>query len=110
MEQPDGRLVGVITRRQLLKAKVHPELLAGPAWRLANQDVVVTHPVELVYDALDRMRKKDLPWLPVVDEANPGRVIGYLTRDDALASTQWIRTEHEVIRGGVISSLPGMAR
>ncbi|CCF83020.1 chloride channel protein [Nitrolancea hollandica] len=107
VEQPDGTLVGLITRRQVLAAKLDPDLLASPAWRLANTDVLVAQPEELVHDALTKMLQDDLPWLPVVDEQN--KVVGYLTREDAMAAAQWVRMEDEAVRKGLIKTLPGMA-
>ena len=107
VEQPDGQFVGVITRRQVLAAKLDPELLSSPAWRLADTDILVTTPDELVNDALVKMLQDDVPWLPVVDEQN--KVIGYLTREDAMAAAQWVRMEDEAVRKGLIKTLPGMA-
>ncbi|MEP6991993.1 MAG: chloride channel protein [bacterium] len=82
----DGLLVGVVTRR---------DLLAGPDVGLDGlrlvRDVVRRAPA-VVYgdstlrDAADLMVTQGVGRLPVVERANPRRVVGILSRSDLLAA------------------------
>ncbi|MBX6770730.1 MAG: chloride channel protein [Chloroflexi bacterium] len=101
VQDSDGRFVGLITRRQLVSAQLDEALLNGPARQLATTSVVVAYPDETMHDALVRMLQNDRPWLPVVERTRPWRVVGYVTREDALAARRR-RLEDEVIREGIL--------
>jgi H+/Cl- antiporter ClcA len=99
----DGFLVGVLTRRDLLK----PALSGGA--RLAE---LIHRPVKAVYadctlrEAADQMVNHDIGRLPVIDRQNPSRVIGMLTRSDVLAAHRVrIRDTNEVKRTLTLSEL-----
>ncbi len=80
----DHRLVGIITRNDLVKAfEVDPE---GNATLLESgtPNPTVTHPDELVSDALDRMLATGCGRLPVVSRKDPGKVVGYFGRSAVL--------------------------
>jgi H+/Cl- antiporter ClcA len=77
----DGRLIGVVTRRDFLE---------GDGKRLVGE--LVRRPPAVVYtdstlrDAADHMVRENVGRLPVVERDNPSRVIGMLTRSDLLAA------------------------
>jgi CIC family chloride channel protein len=80
----ENRLVGIITRGDLVKAfEADPE---GKATLLeaGTANPAVTHPDELVGDALDRMLAAECGRLPVVSRTEPGRVVGYFGRSSVL--------------------------
>ena len=75
----DGRLIGVVTRKNFMDR--------DPATRVGD---LVTRPPSVVFpdsslrDAADHMVREDVGRLPVVDRADPTRVIGIITRSDLL--------------------------
>ncbi len=90
-----GRLAGIITRGDLMVA-----LQNGTAERTAvvdagTTDLVFTYEDSTLHDALALMLKNDIGRLPVVDHADPGRIVGYLGRADILAARQRRQEEEE---------------
>lgn len=84
VEDADGTLAGIVTRGDLLRtqnADRHRPILA-----IATRQLIVSHPDETLRDALESMLRHDIGRLPVVDRAQPGRVLGYLGRADILAA------------------------
>jgi len=78
----EDRLVGVVTRRDLLEAGVTARTLRG----------VVKRPAAVVFDdsslrdAADHMARENVGRLPVVARDEPDRVIGIVTRSDVVAA------------------------
>jgi H+/Cl- antiporter ClcA len=76
-----GRLVGVVTARELLAAdperKVESLIARAP---------VTVKPAESARTAAERMANEDVGRLVVVDELEPGRAIGILTRSDLVTA------------------------
>ena len=76
-----GRLIGVVTRRDFMDR--------APDTRVGD---LVTRPPAVVYldmslrDAADHMVRENVGRLPVVDRADPTRVVGILTRSDLLSA------------------------
>lgn len=99
--EPNGDLVGIVTRRQVIQARLDPALLDGPARGLANANLVVARPNEDMREALTAMLQSDRPWLPVVDPMRPRQLLGYVTREDALEARR-MRLNDEVIREGIL--------
>lgn len=100
---PDGQFIGIVTRRQVISAQLDSSLLNGPVSNLAKKDLVVAYPDELMRTALVRMLQNDLPWLPVVARADHQHLLGYVSRDAAIAA-QRMQLENEVLREGLIRS------
>jgi CIC family chloride channel protein len=77
-----GRLVGVVTRRDLLDAGASAATVRG----------VVKRPAAVVYDdaslrdAVDHMAREGVGRLPVVSRGDGGRVVGIVTRSDVIAA------------------------
>jgi CBS domain-containing protein len=99
--RPDGHYAGVVTRRQIVGAQVDAGMLDGPISKLARSNLIVAYPDEVMHNALVRMLQNDVPWLPVVDRADFRRIVGYVSRDDALAARQ-MRLQDEVLREGIL--------
>jgi len=76
-----GRLVGVVTARELLAAD--PEHTVAT---LVARPAVTAKPAESARTAAERMANEDVGRLIVVDELEPGRAIGILTRSDLVAA------------------------
>lgn len=103
----EGKLVGVVTQGDLLKA-----LKKDPEGKLTVLDAgvnkpIVAYPDEMVYEALYRMLQSNIGRLPVVSREDPTRMIGYLIRESILNA--WTRQiEEEGVREhGWISQLWG---
>jgi CBS domain-containing protein len=97
----DGRLVGVVSEKELLADRFPPDprlpiaerIDRRPGWAVADVmvvDVFVAHPQEGVSDLLTVLRSADLRSLPVVEDGVVVGVVTYrdlvraLARDDAL--------------------------
>jgi chloride channel protein, CIC family len=89
---PAGRLVGVVTRRDLLDPAV-------PDARRVRD--VVKRPPAVVFDdhslreAADHMVRENVGRLPVVTRAAPRTVVGMITRSDLLAAHAHRLDEHD---------------
>ena len=82
----DGKLAGVITRGDVMRA-----LDADPSGALSvldagSSDVVVTYPDETLHGASAKMLRNNIGRLPVVDRKDPRRVVGYLGRPGIMAA------------------------
>jgi CIC family chloride channel protein len=78
----DDRLVGVVTRRDLLDGAAATSTLGSVVRRPA---AVVFHDSSL-RDAADHMARENVGRLPVVARDEPDRVIGIITRSDVIAA------------------------
>ncbi len=76
----DGKLSGIISRRDFRKVKRETQL-AAPAKAFMSKDVKCIGPGKSPNDAARLMVKHDIGRLPVVEN---GRIIGILTRSDAM--------------------------
>ncbi len=97
---PEGRLAGIITRADIMIA-----LQNGNAERTTVLDAGTTEPTcthldATLQDAIATMLKRDIGRLPVVDRADPGRVLGYLGRGDILAARLRRHEEEETREKG----------
>ncbi len=88
----DRRLIGVVTRRELRKVVgahlLHPAH-AGDATPLAEhvrREPVVAYPDEPLRVVVYRMAEKSLTRFPVVDRADPRKLIGMISLSDLLAA------------------------
>ena len=92
-----GRLAGIVTRGDLLRALDQDPSGATTVLEAASKNLVVTYPDELLHDASAKMLRNDIGRLPVVDRGDPWRVVGYLGRKGILAARSH-RLEEEHVR------------
>jgi chloride channel protein, CIC family len=85
---PEGRLVGIVTRGDLL---VIEEADRRPLLDIASTDVVTVAPGDPLILALQQMLEEDVEHLPVLDG---GRLVGICTRTDLLRAGG-MQLEHE---------------
>ncbi len=78
------RLVGLITRGDLLQALGADPEGEVTVLRAGSTTLQVTYPDERLSDALTRMLRHDIGRLPVVHPADPGQLLGYLSRSGIL--------------------------
>jgi CBS domain-containing protein len=86
----DDRLVGVVTRRDLLDRGA-----TGTTVRtVVRRRPVVVFDDSSLRDAVDQMARENVGRLPVVARDEPDRVIGIVTRSDVIAAhTSWLDGE-----------------
>ena len=90
-----GELAGIITRGDIVRALQNDAAGATTALTAGKTDVTVTHPDETLHDAMAKMLNRNLGRLPVVERANPRRVLGYLGRGDILSARMRLNEEEE---------------
>lgn len=92
-----GKLVGIITRGDMLRAiNANPDGNMTVA-EAGTKPVVTAYPDETLDAAVTRMLRNNIGRLPVVNRADPAKLIGYLGRAQAL-SARLHRIEEEHIR------------
>jgi CBS domain-containing protein len=90
------RLVGIITRGDLIRAlgrNPSPNLTVAEA---GSNDLIVTHPDEPLQQALTKMLCENIGRLPVVDRKDPTRIVGYLGRAAILSARMRLHEEEHV--------------
>jgi CBS domain-containing protein len=96
----NGRLVGIITQADLLRALGTEDHAGLTVLEAGSAELIVTHPNELLREAAVKMLRNDIGRLPVVDPADPGRLVGYIDRSRLMAARQhWYEEEHIRERG-----------
>jgi len=81
-----GKLAGIITRGDLLRALDKDSSGAMTVQEAGSTRLVVTHPDELVSEAASKMLHNDIGRLPVVDRADHRKAVGYLGRSGVMAA------------------------
>jgi len=97
----DGRLIGVVTRRDLDDPKA-PSKLVGA---ILKRPPVVIHPDNTLREAADHMVHEKVGRLPVIPRKGPPKVIGIITRSDLLEAHQ-TRLEAAAVAERSIELLP----
>ena len=92
-----GRLVGIITRSDLIRGLEQDPSGATTVLQVASREPVVAYPDETLHEAANRMLRHGFGRLPVVSRDNPKKVIGYLGRAQILAA-RMRRLEEEHLR------------
>jgi H+/Cl- antiporter ClcA len=88
-----GKLSGIITRGDVLRALDEDPAGAMTVLEAASRNLVVTYPDEALHDASDKMLHHNIGRLPVVERHDPRHVIGYLGRPGIMAAR--LRRLHE---------------
>ena len=92
-----GRMVGIVTRSDVLRALNQGEAGRMTVLEAGTKDPIVVYPDELLSEAVARMLRHDIGRLPVVSREEPTRVIGYLGRSQVMAARAR-RLEEESVR------------
>ena len=83
----EGRLMGIVTHKEVLRAlKGDPE---RPVGEVAIKHVVIAYPDEPLHVVWDRLQRSRVGRLPVVDRADPKRLVGFLSQGDIIAHVRW---------------------
>jgi CIC family chloride channel protein len=81
-----GKLVGLITRGDVLRALDEDEAGTTTVLDAGTRNLIVTYPDESLHDASAKMLRNNIGRLPVVDRKDPRRVVGYLGRPGIMAA------------------------
>jgi len=81
----DGELVGIVTFDDVRKVpeEMQDEITVEDQ---AVKDVIVAYPDENMKQVMDRLYKNNIGRLPVVDRENPKKLLGIVTRTDAISA------------------------
>ena len=91
-----GSLCGIITRGDVLRAIEEFENPNLTVLDAGSRNLIVTHPDEILYEAIEKMIRNDIGRLPVVSRENPREVLGYLGRAAVMtARLHRMKEEHE---------------
>jgi CIC family chloride channel protein len=82
----DGKLAGVITRGDVMRALDADPTGAATVFDAGTRAVIVTYPDEMLHDASSKMLRNNIGRLPVVDRKDPRKVLGYLGRPGIMAA------------------------
>ena len=93
----EGKLAGVITRGDILRALDNDPAGTLTVLEAASTHVIVTYPDESLSEASAKMLRHNIGRLPVVDRKEPQRVLGYLGREGVMAA-RLRRLEEEHVR------------
>jgi H+/Cl- antiporter ClcA len=96
-------LMGIISRGDLLRALEQNAAGDMTVLEAGSQDLVVTYPDELVYEAVIKLLRNNIGRLPVVSRKDPRHLVGYLGRSGILAT--WMRRleEEQILEPGWLS-------
>ena len=93
----DGKLTGVITRGDVLRALETDPSGVSTVLEAGTRDVVVTYPDETLHEASAKMLRNNIGRLPVVDRQDARKVVGYLGRPGIMAA-RLRRLDEEQVR------------
>jgi CIC family chloride channel protein len=96
----ERRLVGIVTSTDL-RAKVHEADLDKAAREFMSSDLVTVTPTTSAHEALSEMVRHDIGHLPVVEEKDARRLVGFLTRSDLLRVERRLFEEEAETRGAL---------
>jgi CIC family chloride channel protein len=82
----DGRLQGVITRGDVMRALDNDPSGSMTVLEAGCRKVVVTYPDEVLHEASAKMLRNGIGRLPVVDRQDHQRVVGYIGRPGIMAA------------------------
>ncbi|HEY3645377.1 MAG TPA: chloride channel protein [Gammaproteobacteria bacterium] len=106
---PAGELAGIITRGDILRALESDADPATPLLKVGSRNLVVAYPDETLHDAAEKMLRRGIGRLPVVDPQDPQKLLGYLGRTPILEVRQRRMTEESVVETGWLGR-PGRRR
>ncbi len=80
-----GELRGVVALQDIREA-MRRGLADVPVEQVATHTLVVAHPTESLNEALRKLGLRDVGRLPVVDEENPRKLLGLITRKNIISA------------------------
>ena len=96
------RLVGIITRGDVLKALDQGANGDTTVLAAGSRELIVTYPDEVLHDAVNKMLRNDIGRLPVVSREDRHRLVGYLGRANLMtARLRQLDEEHLRERGAL---------
>ena len=107
----EGRLTGIISRGDVVKALQADPAGAAPVSAVGSAELVLAFPEEPLQSVLAKMLKHDIGRLPVVDPQDKTRILGYLGRADILEARLRVQEEEEHReKGTLLKSKPALLR
>ena len=100
----DARLVGIITRGDLLRALERGVDGDATVLDAGSNNLIVTYPDEVLQEAVVKMLRADIGRLPVVERKDQRRLVGYLGRAGVMAARVRQHEEEHVREQGLFSS------
>lgn len=82
----DGKLVGLITRSDLVKALIDDPRGEETVLEAGTRALVVAYPDETLQEAVKKMLSRDIGRLPVVSRDDPRKLVGYIGRAGVLSA------------------------
>lgn len=80
-----GELHGIVTLQDIREA-MRTRQADAPVEQVATHTLVVAHPTESLNEALRKLGLRDVGRLPVVDEKNPKKLLGLVTRKNIISA------------------------
>jgi H+/Cl- antiporter ClcA len=89
-----GKLFGIITQSDVMRA-IHEGRGSDPVSEVCSTALVVTHKDELLREVVSSMLRHDIGRLPVVDEDDTTKLVGYLDRSHIFTGRKkWYEEEN----------------
>ncbi|MEO6753631.1 MAG: chloride channel protein [Chthoniobacteraceae bacterium] len=95
-----GKLAGIITRGDVLRAMRQDDAERMTVADAGAKNLIVTYPEEPLHAALTKMMQSDIGRLPVVEQSDPTRVVGYLGRAAILSARMRLHHEENIRQKG----------
>jgi CIC family chloride channel protein len=95
-----GLLAGIITRSDLMRGLEKDPKGDTAVLDAGSRRLFVAYEDELIRDAVERMLENGIGRLPVVDRADPTKLVGYLGRSGILSARQRLMEEENVRERG----------
>jgi len=89
----NGKLVGIVTRGDLLRAQLAGDADSTPVSRVGTASLVTVFADETLSDAVEKMLHHTVSRLPVVSRSEPRRIVGYLGRAEILTAHRMRQVE-----------------
>ncbi len=99
----DGKLKGIVTRGDLVKA-LQQKRRAAPVGQIASTELVVGFPDESLQSALEKMLQNGVGRLPIVNRNAPDELVGYLGRAAILSARMKVYREEKVREPGWLAT------
>lgn len=92
----EGKLVGIITRSDLMHAMERENLAEMTVLDAGNRNLIVAYPDETMRQALAKMHEHNIGRLPVVRRDDPRHLVGYLGRSGVMSARMKMLEEERV--------------